>query len=201
MSRLTGHLRRTLIVGVLLLVPVVVTFIILRFLFTTIDGLLGPAIEEVFGTSIPGLGVIGLLVLVYLVGLLGRNVMGRRVLNAGQRALLRVPLIRTVYGPAKQLIESFSGGGGTGFKRVVMLEYPRSEAWTIGFLTSITQDETGRRLAVVYIPTAPTPNSGWITLLPLAEVYDTDLTVPEAMQLVLSGGIVAPDQINRVRSS
>ena len=78
-----------------------------------------------------------------------------------------------------------------------MIEYPRVDTWTIGVLTSTTIDENSRVLGVVYIPTAPTPNSGWVAILPMEQVYDTDLSVPIAMRLVLSGGIVAPPQIRK----
>ena len=78
-----------------------------------------------------------------------------------------------------------------------MIEHPRKGAWSIGFLTSMTADESGKPLAIVYIPTAPTPNSGWVAILPSEEVYDTDLSIQSAMTLVLSGGITSPAQINK----
>ncbi|MBI2872600.1 MAG: DUF502 domain-containing protein [Chloroflexi bacterium] len=198
------HLSQTIGTGILLLVPVVITYLVLRLVFTSIDGVLAPWVAQVLGrTPIPyiqGLGLVAMVLLIYIAGLVGRNFLGRQIVRGGQQALLRIPVIKTVYSPAKQLIESFSGTGSTGFKRVVMVEYPRVGAWTIGFLTGTTQDETGATLALVYIPTAPTPNSGWVAILPLEDVYDTDLTVPEATRLVLSGGIVSPSRLRKVKS-
>ena len=87
-----------------------------------------------------------------------------------------------------------------GFKRVVMIEYPSSGLWTVGFLTGTVRDETGGVQALVYIPTAPTPYTGWLAIMPFSQVYDTDLSVPDAIKLVLSGGIVAPDVIRKARA-
>ncbi|MSQ41387.1 MAG: DUF502 domain-containing protein [Dehalococcoidia bacterium] len=197
MARVTAHLRQTFIAGVLLMVPVAATFVLLWYLFNRLDGFLQPGVKQIFGFAIPGLGLLALLVLIYLVGLVGRNVIGRRLLTWGQGVLLRIPLVRAVYSPAKQLIESFSGSGEIGFKRVVLIEYPSAGLWTVGFLTGTVKDETGGVQALVYIPTAPTPYTGFLVVLPFSKVYDTDLSVPDAIKLVLSGGIVAPAAIRK----
>jgi len=187
--RFGRHIRRSVIGGLLLLIPVVLTYMVLKLLFETIDGVLKPIFEGYFDTALPGLGAIVLLLLVYVAGLLSTNIVGRRLIAAGQSALLRTPIVGAVYSPARQLIESFSGAATTGFKRVVMIEHPRKGAWSIGFLTGLTTDESGRSLAIVYIPTAPTPNSGWVALLPIEDVYDTDLDIQSSM--TLAGGPTA----------
>ena len=195
--RFGRHIRRSVIGGLLLLIPVVLTYMVLKFLFDAIDGVFKPIIEGIFNKTLPGIGAAVLLALVYIAGLLSTNIVGRRLIRAGQAALLRTPIVGAVYSPARQLIESFSGTAQTGFKRVVMIEHPRKGVWSIGFLTGFTTDESGRNLAIVYIPTAPTPNSGWVVLLSIEDVYDTDLDIQAAMSLVLSGGITAPAQINK----
>ena len=93
------------------------------------------------------------------------------------------------------LIESFSDKKTTGFKRVVMIQYPRIGYWSVGFLTSVFNSDSGDQFAVVYIPTAPLPNSGWLAVVPFEEIYDTDISTQEAMQFVFSGGIVIPEII------
>ena len=196
-ARLGRHLRRTTLAGLVILVPVALTYMVLSFLFDAIDGLLQPIISGVSDRQLTGLGVVVLVLLMYVFGLLGRSFLGRRVIHYGQQALLRTPVVGTVYSSARQLIESFSQGSQTGFKRVVMIEHPRKEAWSIGFLTGQTTDENGSPLSIVYIPTAPTPNSGWVAVLPSKDVYDTDLTIQTAMKLVLSGGITTPPQIKK----
>ncbi len=200
LSRVIGtHLRRAFFAGSLLLVPVALTYLILRFIFDLVDGVLSPSITWVlarFGVTwaLPGSGVFVAVLILYVVGFIFANALGRRLVAWGQKALLRVPVIGTVYSATQKLVDSFSGSSTTGFKRVVLIQYPQQGNWTIGFLTSTTTvfDEP---FAVVYIPTAPTPTSGWVALLRMAEVYDTDVTVQVAMQLVFSGGIVTPDNV------
>ncbi|MSP78808.1 MAG: DUF502 domain-containing protein [Dehalococcoidia bacterium] len=192
---ISAHFRGTLVAGLLLLVPVVITYVMLSLLFNTIDGILQPAVKPIVGRRIPGLGLVILVLLIYVVGLIGANFIGKSLVDRAQHTLLKIPIIRAVYKPAKLLVESLSGEGPTGFKRVVLIEYPRIGTWTMGFLTSTTKSETGAMLAIVYIPTAPTPQSGWVAIMPADQVYDTNLSVPEAMNLVLSGGIVSPARV------
>lgn len=196
-----GHLKQDFATGLFLLVPIVVTYLILRLIFTTIDGVLrplvAPPVAEALGWAIPGLGILALIVVVFIVGTIGRNLIGRRLVRASQAALLRVPIVSAVYSPAKQLIEAFSGTGVSGFKRVVLIEYPRVGTWTIALVTSVVKNEAGEIWAVVYVPTAPTPQTGWVALLPISQVYSVNMTVSEAMKFTLSGGIISPGTIRR----
>lgn len=191
------HLRFNLATGLLFMVPVILTYIILKVVFDFLDDVLGVPDVTVLNRAIPGAGIVALIVLLYLTGLVGGSVLGKRGFGIVQRMLTRVPLVSMIYSASKQLVESFSGNPTTGFKRVVVIEYPRSGILSMGFLTGLTTDETKRRLAIVYIPTAPLPNSGWVAVLPLNEVFDTDLRVQDAMQMVLSGGIVFPEHISK----
>ena len=195
-ASLMRHLSKTLGSGLLVIVPIGLTYLVLKFLFDIMDGLLEPVVGAAFGRHIPGAGLAFLALLVYLAGLLTLHFLGRRLLKLGMVLLLKVPVVGTVYSTAKQLIDSFGGTGDTGFKRVVVVEYPRVSCWTIGFLTGTTKDRNGETFALVYIPTAPTPNSGWVAVLPYDDVRDTDLTVQTALRLVLSGGITVPDRIS-----
>jgi uncharacterized membrane protein len=195
--RLAGHLTRTVGTGLLILVPVMIAYLVLRLLFDAIDGILQPGVEAIVGRKIPGLGAVIILILIYVVGLVGAFFAGKWLIRLGQNVLSKVPVIGVVYSSARQLIESFSGSSTTGFKRVVLIEYPRAGTWTVGFLTGMTSDESGKTLALVYIPNAPIPNSGLVFMLPVQDVYDTDLSVQQALHLVLSGGIVAPPQIRK----
>ncbi len=201
-SRLTAHTRRVFLAGLILLVPVALAYLALRFVFDTVDGILQPGIEKLlalfnFDIHIPGLGVLLFVVIIYTLGLLGTNVLGRRYIRLMQAGFLKIPLFRIIYAPAKLLLESFSGSGTSGFKRAVLIEYPRATLWAVGFLTAITTDEQGQQFALVYIPTAPTPQSGWVAMVPAQDVYDCDLTVQQALNLVLSGGILTPALIKK----
>ena len=136
-----------------------------------------------------------MLLLVYVAGQLWElSRLSRRMIEAIQKWLLSIPIVGAVYSPARQLIDSFSGTSDTGFKRVVMIEYPKAGTWMIGFLTATTMTSDGE-MGVIYVPTAPTPNSGWVGVVPIDGVYDVDMSVQQAMSMVLSGGIVTPDEI------
>jgi uncharacterized membrane protein len=205
-SRKVGrNIRRNIVTGLLFLLPIAITYVVLRFLFYTIDDIVRPTLRILLNDIYPGLGnkvlpgfgIIILVILVYFFGLLGSNILGKWLGKFIHRFFSKVPIVSVIYSTAKQLVESFGGEGTTGFKRVVIIEYPRTDCWTIGFLTNLTRDENDRLMAFVYIPTAPTPNSGWVAVVPIEDVYDTDLSVQEALRMVLSGGTVAPQLLKK----
>ena len=190
-----GHLRRVMTAGLIIVVPLAITFWVLRLVFNLMDGFLGPVIEDRIGRDVPGIGIVAMLLLVYLTGQLWElSNLGKRIIGAVQKWLLSIPIVGAVYNPARRLIDSFSGTSESGFKRVVLIEYPKAGAWMIGFLTATTMTKDGE-MGVVYVPTAPTPNSGWVGVVPIDGVYDVDMTVQQAMTMVLSGGIVTPGEI------
>ena len=198
----TRHIRLALIAGLLLLVPLGLTYLLVKWLFNLIDSILQPLMQWIFvqyqiDIAFAGLGIIVGLILVYLAGLFVTFGVGRLVTVWGQGITTKIPLVGHIYSASRQLVESFSlsEAKDTGFKRVVLIEYPKSGAWSIGFLTNFTFLDNGSRLAVVYVPTAPLPNSGWVALVPDDQVLDTDLSVPQAMQVVFSAGVVSPTSI------
>ena len=196
-----SHFRRSLVSGLLLLIPVALTYVILRFLFDLVDGFLGPWIEGILGLfdidwTLPGPGIIAAVIIIYVVGAIATFRLGRAAVDWVRSTLLRVPFVGTIYSANRQLIESFSGTSVTGFKRVVLVEFPRTNSWSLGFLTGITNADGGKKMIMTYVPTAPLPNSGFVVLMPPEDVLDTDLSVPDAMQLIFSGGIISPRSIN-----
>ncbi len=191
-----GHLRKVMAEGLIIVVPLAITFWVLRLVFNLMDGFLGPLIEDTIGRDLPGIGIAAMLLLVYVAGQLWElSRLSRRMIEAIQKWVLSIPIVGAVYSPARQLIDSFSGTSDTGFKRVVLIEYPKAGAWMIGFLTATTMTKDGE-MGVIYVPTAPTPNSGWVGVVPIDGVYDVDMSVQQAMSMVLSGGIVTPDEIS-----
>jgi uncharacterized membrane protein len=201
---LRQHFRRTLISGLLLLFPLALTFIIVRFLFDFADGVLRPGIQwviEQFGIdwTLPGAGLAAAVILIYVLGLLATLKLGRRVGDRVRDTVLRIPFVGSIYSANRQLVESFSGSGAKGFKRVVLAQFPKENTWSIGFLTGITDPDGLRKLVMVYVPTAPLPNSGFVVFVPPEDVVDTDLSVADAMQLIFSGGIVSPTSIKTKR--
>jgi uncharacterized membrane protein len=194
------HISKMILAGFLIMIPFVLTYMFAKFLVDIIDGVLAPYISLFFGGKrIYGLGALVLLFVVYVVGLLSTRYFGQRLGDAIQNFVMRMPVVGSLYSSARRLIESLAGNKdneSTGFKRVVMIEHPRKGMWCLGFLTSIIQVSKSQKMATIYIPTAPTPNSGFVVMVPYSEVNDTDLSVQDAMSMVLSGGIIAPDSFN-----
>lgn len=191
------HLKQRFIVGLFLLIPIGITYVILRFVFDGVDGIMQPLMQRLIGKEIPGVGIITLVVITYLIGLLVTTVFGERAVRATQNLLLRVPLISSVYNPSKQIIDAFTGSGRNAFKRVVAIEYPRQGMWTVAFVMSIIKDEDEGDMAVIYIPTSPTPQSGWLGIISMSQVRETDISVDTAFRMVLSGGILAPSTMKK----
>tara|TARA_B110000196_G_C21006371_1_gene595568 strand:- start:216 stop:896 length:681 start_codon:yes stop_codon:yes gene_type:complete len=199
------HLGNTLLTGSLLAIPFALTYIVVDFLFKFIDGILNPAIKLLYEhyhldtklpfNIFPGIGVISALLIIYVVGFAFYTAAGRSAVSLLQKTMLNIPLVGPIYLSTRKLVESFSGSRETGFKRVVLIQFPREGFWSVGFLTGIVQPSDFERKAVVYVPTAPMPNSGFVVLVNLDEIYDTDLKISDALQFVLSGGIISPDHI------
>lgn len=191
-------MKRYFISGVLVVVPFILTFIVLRFLFETVDGILGPVLHNLLGFYRFGLGVVATLLLVLLAGVLTRNFVGARIYKEGEKLLVRFPLVRPIYFASKQLLEGLAGETAPSFKEVALIEYPRTGLYSLCFVTSRPQLTTGsgtRQFSVCFVPTTPTPISGFAILLPSEEVKLVNLTVEEALKYLVSGGVATPEFI------
>jgi uncharacterized membrane protein len=187
--------RANLLAGAAVIVPLVVTFFVLRFLFETLDSILQPLLPYVFDRVVPGLGIAVLILLVYIVGLVARTVVGRWFTGLPDRVIGRVPLAGTIYTATRRLVESFGTAGKVAFKRAVILEYPRAGLRTIGFVTGETVSETDRLSYLnIFVPTPPNPTSGVMVLVRHEDVKDLSVSLEEAVQMVFSGGVVTPEQ-------
>ena len=196
-SHLAAFLSARFAAGVVVLVPLAITIVILQFIFTFLDDFLGHGIETIVGRNLPGVGLLALILLIFVVGLFALSRFIRGASRSIERRVLKLPGVGVIYGVGKKMTDSFSGtGNGEGFGRVVMAEYPKDQVWTLGFLTGFTQLD-GVLHAFVYFPTAPMPNSGWVAVISAERVFDTDVSPQEAMQAVLSSGLANPDAINR----
>ena len=192
---LLRKLRTHFFAGILITVPVGLTVWILYQIFTWIDGFLQPAIKPIFGHEIPGIGFGITIVLIYLIGVIASNVLGRRLLHYGESLLRRVPIFWQLYTAIRQILQSFSEPGKTGFMQVVLIEFPRRGTRTLGFVTNESSDESGRKLLNVFIPTAPNPTSGFLQIVEEGEVIRTDMSVDDALKMVVSGGRISPKEV------
>jgi uncharacterized membrane protein len=199
-------LRNYLIAGLLIWIPIMVTVWVVRFLSRILDQslvLLPPPWrpEALFGHYVPGLGIILSLLLLFLTGLVVRNLFGRRMLDGIEDLIGRIPVIGTVYGGAKIFSETVLTSKGTSFKRVLIVEFPRKGAWSIGFLTAEELEEvrirTGQDMIAVFVPHTPNPATGFIVIVPRGDVIFLDMSVDEAFKMMLTLGVVTPTWLKR----
>ncbi|MDX1390385.1 MAG: DUF502 domain-containing protein, partial [Acidobacteriota bacterium] len=152
--------------------------------------------------------IVGLVVtvaVIYGIGVLGGNLIGRRIVSAFERLVLRIPLVKGIYGAARQLLDAFTATGTQTFSKVVLLEYPRPGLWVVGFVTREQvhgADDAAPLGGVVpvFLPTTPNPTSGWMVLISRKDLLVLDMSIEEAVKLIVSGGIVGPDDLaTRIR--
>jgi uncharacterized membrane protein len=160
----------------------------LVWIFITVDNILQPVISAIWGRTVPGVGFGVTMVLIYLVGLITSNFLGKKLLYFGEAVLARVPIVSWLYINIKQIIESLSAPGKTGFTRVVLVEFPRKGIKAIGFVTNELTDESGEKLLYIFVPTSPNPTSGFLQIAREEEVFRTDMSVDDALRMVISAG-------------
>jgi len=191
MVKIGQALRRYLVTGLAALFPVVVTVWILQWLFNTADRALG----RYFGFQIPGAGLVATVLLVFVVGFFVVHLFGRAVFQVLENWFYRLPVVGKIYPPVKQLSEFlFSGKSGSkGFRRVVIVEYPRKNSYSVGFVTNEVQLSQVRSeiMLTVLIPQPPSPVTGPIIFVPKQDVWDLGISIEDAVKLIVSGGIVA----------
>jgi len=176
--------------------PIVITVWVLWLFYSEVDGVLAPVYEHVLGRRVPALGFLTAVVIIFVIGLLATNVVGRRVLQWGEGLIGRVPLVRRVYPTVKDFVDAFSPSRRTGFREFVIVEHPREGAYTYGFRTGDlhvegTKPET---LVTVFVPTNHL-YLGDIILVPRDAVVSTGLSVEEGIRVILSAGTAAPRRL------
>lgn len=192
-----ARVRNIFITGLAVLVPVILTFWILRVIFQFADNILGRYLSNWLGVPPPpGLGILLTLTIVFLTGLVASNIIGRRLILLGERLLERTPVVRHVYSTLKQVTEAFMGNRAGSFKRVVLVQYPREGLWAVGLVTGRSKGYGPERgegdMVHVFIPTTPNPTSGYLILVPEEDLVTLNLTIEEGMRLIISGGVVSP---------
>lgn len=198
-------LRRYFLTGLAVLAPLLLTLFIFGYLLQLVHRLVGVPVERFLaaqiGKEMSGwvsalVGVIVVMLLVLVVGTVASTVVGRRLFGYWERVLLQLPLVRTVYAPAKQIVEFFVNPSAMQFGAVVLVRYPHPDSYAIGFITGRDVEPinaaTGRRLVNVFVPFAPVPMTGTLLLVPEEEVVPVDLSVEEALKMIVSGGVAAP---------
>jgi uncharacterized membrane protein len=199
---LFGRLRTYLVTGIIVTAPIGITLWLIWAFISFVDEKVMPLLpekyrpEEILQFSVPGIGVLIVLVFLILVGMFTSGFVGRFYLRLGERLLDRMPVVRNVYGALKQVFEAVLSQKDRAFREVVLVEYPRRGIWVLGFVTSTSEGEIqnrfGETVVNVFVPTTPNPTSGFLLFVPRGDLIHLDLTVEEGAKLVISGGIVTP---------
>jgi len=201
---LRRRIRRFLLTGLVILVPVTLTVYVLLAIFHFMDGIFAPLIDRFIGiwvpkAHIPGLGLLLTLLVILLLGWLSTNVFGRRVIQMFERLIARIPVAKSIYAATKSVLEAVSLDQTEAFKRVVLIEYPKKDLFAIAFVTNRARwpqvDPRTEDLLLVFLPTTPNPTSGFLLLVPRQEAIDLPITVEEGVRLVISGGILKPESL------
>jgi uncharacterized membrane protein len=194
-------MKRYLIAGLLVWVPLGITIWVLHFLLTSLDQILLVLPEaaqprRMFGFDIPGLGVVLAFVILLVTGVVAANFLGARLIGAWESVLGRIPFVKSIYSSVKQVSDTLLSSKGNAFRKALLVEFPREGSWTIAFMTgtpaaSIAPYLPGEHISV-YVPTTPNPTGGYFLMLPRSKVRELDMTVDEALKYIISMGVVAP---------
>lgn len=194
-------LRRYLVAGLLVWVPLGITLLVVRLLVRWLDGTLqlipeAYRPETLLGFHIPGLGVVVSLLILFVTGVLVANLFGRSLVSVWERLLARIPLVRSVYSGAKQLAETLFSETGQSFRKVLLIEFPRKGLWTLAFQTGVdvgeAQRKTGHDVVNVYVPTTPNPTGGYFVMVPREDVIELEMSVDDGLKMLMSMGAVVP---------
>ncbi len=192
-------IRNKFITGLLTLLPIYLTYLLLRFV-------VGFAPDITYLRTLPILGeneiladlieFLFILMLIFLMGLLVSNVVGKRLFRLVEVIMERVPLINTIYTSSRQIMQTLTLPGKGNFKKVVLIEYPRRELWTLAFVTGYSKSKNGEQYVHVFLPTTPNPTSGFMLFLNEKDIRHSGLSVEEGLKTLISGGMVAPKENN-----
>ncbi len=202
-------LRRYFVTGILVFAPIAVTIWSIFWIFQKLDNILLPHILRFAFPGVdqpprlpPLVGALFTILVVLLLGVIARHFFGTELVRVGERLLTRVPVARSIYAGVKQLTEAiFTSRENQGFRRVVLIEYPRRGAWAVAFTTgpaaAMVQEKSDRPMVNCFVPTTPNPTSGFYLLVPEEEIRPIDISVEDAFKLVMSGGLVTPERSTR----
>jgi len=193
--------RKYLITGLLIWIPLVITIWVLKLIIDTLDQsllLLPPQwhTESLLGFHVPGLGVILTLVIVFVTGVLATNFLGASLLQLWNAILHRIPVVNSIYSSVKQISDTLFSSSGQAFRKALLVQWPREGVWTIAFLTGRPGGDVVQHLqgdyVSVYVPTTPNPTGGYFVMMPRQDVIELDMPVDAALKYIISMGVVAP---------
>ena len=205
MQKVKGTIKKNIIAGLLVTVPVALTYIILEFVITRIDEMMVPVVSKLIneksmenfnGYFVPGMGFLLLILFVFIIGLIATNIFGKKVFKFGELVLHKIPLVRVIYITIKKVVDTISQSQTPTFEKMVLVTYPRPPLKTVGIVACKTPDMVfkmvGKRSVNVFVPTSPNPTTGFVIAVPIEDVNFLKMTVEEGLKMIISFGVVAP---------
>ena len=193
MNSITQNIRSKLFAGIATAIPLFLTYFLLKFLFQTLDDMSTPILDK-FGIEIPGLGILLTLVLIFSLGALVTNFLGRKIFNLGEKIVKRVPIVNTIYSTLKQITDTFTKGTSDTFEGAVYIQYPRQGLWTMAFISGQSKTKDGVAYYHLFVPTTPNPTSGFFLMIPQADAVPTGMSVEDGLKTIISGGMLGPKE-------
>ncbi|HDP99382.1 MAG TPA: DUF502 domain-containing protein [bacterium] len=197
MKKTIIHFKKYVIRGLLAIIPLALTFFVIQLLYVGVDKKVMGFILRFTGVNIPGLGFVIVLLILYLIGLIASNIIGKQLFAWIEKLFQKIPLINTTYQVGKQLSDTLALPEKHVFRKAVLVDYLKPGIWTVGFVTGVIIDRKNgdAKLLKVFVPTPPNPTSGTMVIVRESEVRDPGWTVEEAIRTVISGGIIGPTTI------
>jgi uncharacterized membrane protein len=193
MNSIIQNFRSKLFAGIATALPLFLTYVLLEFLFITLDEMSGPILDKI-GLKIPGLGIVLTILLIFFLGVLVTNFLGRKIFNIGERIVKKVPVVNTIYSTLKQITETFTKGTSDTFQGAVYIQYPRQGLWTMAFISGESKTKDGIPYYHLFVPTTPNPTSGFFLMIPQADAVPTGMSVEQGLKTIISGGMLAPQE-------
>lgn len=208
--RAVPSMKKYLVTGLLIWIPLVITLWVLHLIVTSMDQvltLLPPDLQplRLFGIQVPGLGVLLTIVVVFVTGVAASNIIGQRLLRLWEGILRRIPVVNSLYGGVKQISDTLFRPGGQAFRKALLVQWPREGSWTIAFLTGKPGGDVANYLqgdyVSVYVPTTPNPTGGYFVMLARKDVIELQMSVDEALKFIISMGVVPPRSVGAAPSA
>jgi uncharacterized membrane protein len=203
LKRIRSSIKRYFITGLLVITPIWGTYLILKALLVTLEGVLGQVLRRYASFYIPGLGIVVLALLILLAGVLATNIFGKKIVQFWDYLLNRVPVVRGIYSVLKAIVDAISLQSKGHFNRVVLVQYPRNGIYSLAFVTGVTQGEaqmvTRDKLVSIFVPTTPNPTSGFFIMVPQEDVIPLSMSIDEGMKMIITAGFFTPPAPETVR--
>jgi len=191
------RIRSQFVAGIIVVVPLLATLLILKWLFEWVDDLVQPIIRGLAGRPLYGAGFAVTLIVIYVAGVITTHFGGQRLLGLVESLIAKLPIVRPMYNGIKQILEAFAAPRETGFMQVVLLEFPRKGIRSIGFITNEEYDASGQKLFNVFVPTSPNPTSGFLQIVREEDILRTDISVDDALKMIVSAGRISINKVNK----